>query len=319
MKPDLLVSDSGDGKTSLLGTAAIYHYKRTGKPSLLISGDGGGWGPCQPLINIGVMEVVDAGEHLVKAPFAFEVSQHVCKGERLEGGKWVLPDLSRYAAFFIEGLTAFSEIQLSAIAEKAAQVKGEKMEDNGDRGLKAGIRFEDGQLKLGSNSLSHYNIVQNEVRKLVAFSSRLPGPVIWTALETKEMDEGQGRIIYGPQLAGSAKTAIAPSWFGHCLGIEIRPKKDDRGKADGVERVLHTQKWYDAGAVGRPIPHLAKTRDTPLGVFIRDHAAKGITIPPECRVPPEVPCSLETFYETYAKAVKSAEELLTRYLKEKKQ
>ena len=48
---DCLYGDTGSTKTSRLGDAAEYYYKRTGKPSRLVSSDTGGWAPipgCAP-------------------------------------------------------------------------------------------------------------------------------------------------------------------------------------------------------------------------------------------------------------------------------
>ena len=54
-KSDLYYGASGCRKTTNLGIAALWYYKRTGKPSRLISADGGGWEPCEPLVKAGIL------------------------------------------------------------------------------------------------------------------------------------------------------------------------------------------------------------------------------------------------------------------------
>lgn len=55
-KADLLYGASDTTKTSNIGRVAEWFYKRTGKTSRLISADGGGWEPIDPLVQAKIVE-----------------------------------------------------------------------------------------------------------------------------------------------------------------------------------------------------------------------------------------------------------------------
>jgi hypothetical protein len=55
-KADLIYGAGGTTKTSDIGWAALWYYQHTGKKSRLVSGDGGGWEPVQPLVDQGINE-----------------------------------------------------------------------------------------------------------------------------------------------------------------------------------------------------------------------------------------------------------------------
>ena len=311
MKPDLIVGDSGDGKTTLLGTAALRIYKATKKVSRLWTADPGGWGPLDALVRLKIVKVCDL--NLIQGPIFENLWLGVHGYWPDQTGKLVKTDLSDSGGFFFEGLTSFSEACLGSLADKVAgpDVVGQTF------GPDPAVKFADGARWIGSNGLSHYGIVQNEMLKLVNRSAKFNGQVIWTAREKRGFDEGTkaGSQIYGPELAGGAKTGSAPAWFGHCLGLETRPYEGPDPKLRGtLTRVLHTQKWFDK--TNPRVPHLAKTRATPLELFVRDFQVKDFKVPAECLIPAELDPSLEAFYDMYERTVEKSVEVLETLLKQ---
>lgn len=55
-KADLLYGASGVTKTSNIGRVALRYHKLTGRRTRLVSADGGGWDPIQPLVDSGIVE-----------------------------------------------------------------------------------------------------------------------------------------------------------------------------------------------------------------------------------------------------------------------
>jgi len=54
-KADLFYGATGTHKTSNLGKAALWAMKKYGKPTRLVSADGGGWEPIQSLVDAGIV------------------------------------------------------------------------------------------------------------------------------------------------------------------------------------------------------------------------------------------------------------------------
>ena len=54
-KADCFYGSTGTYKTSNIGRAALYAMKKYGKPTRLVSADGGGWEPLQSLVDSGVV------------------------------------------------------------------------------------------------------------------------------------------------------------------------------------------------------------------------------------------------------------------------
>ena len=63
----IIYGDSGSLKSTAAKHFSHYIYERTGKKTLLLSMDGGGWGPMEPEIQAGITALVSAKASLVKA------------------------------------------------------------------------------------------------------------------------------------------------------------------------------------------------------------------------------------------------------------
>ncbi len=173
------------------------------------------------------------------------------------------PGFDKIGAVCYDSLTSMSDWIMMELARMTAnsELRGE------DSAL--GGRIMQGGEAFGANNRSHYGFTQIRCEEWILDSAAIPGlvaPPIWTARELKAADTNTRLPIYGPKIAGMAKTSEVPAWVGNCLGTTIVPGED--GKA---EWRLYLEEYR--GADG--IPHLCKTRAAP-GIL-----PKYLTDPPE--------------------------------------
>ena len=231
-----IFGDSGDGKTALLGEFAKWVLKESGgkidlKPKKPVPGSGkitrvctadsGGWLTVQPLVDLGIMEIVP----LQTLPNPFSWVSHVVRGEIpvMKDGKvtWV-KKVDGVGVFAFEGITAFADCLLKELANKAAA--GVNIGGGG------AFNFKDGDLTVGSNNMGHYSQVQSAITSAVSASQwLLPDDafVIWTAMARRGEDENSMNVL-GPQAAGKALTPDLPRWFQYTFRVSADPTDDGR-------------------------------------------------------------------------------------------
>jgi hypothetical protein len=161
------------------------------------------------------------------------------------------PGFEDVGAVAFDGLTSMQQWVMDNLAERTANgtLKGEAT------GL-GGVIME-GDYAAGGNNRAHYGFAQSRGESWILDSTAIPStvaPPIWTALEERGQMSDTKVAVYGPKLAGGAKTSIAPQWVGNCLSLEIRQDKENRN----VHR-LHLQEWMDDDGT----PHLCKNRALP--------------------------------------------------------
>jgi hypothetical protein len=234
---DAIYGDTGSTKTSRLGDAAEYHYKRTGKPSRLVSSDTGGWAPIQSLVTAGVI-----------TPFALVMQRPnlIEDMDKLSQGWWpVDPDdpmsiLERpkagpptHAALLMDGATAWCHMMMT-FHEGAVEYDPNFLDK--DTGAKGGYRpttvrvpemprgsfVKSGEYLRRFTGRSDYGGVQARIKEFIRNTAFLPVPAVWTALETKGADEGK-KPIYGPDFIGQALTGVCGPWFGNLLHLDFVP------------------------------------------------------------------------------------------------
>ena len=154
-------------------------------------------------------------------------------------------DLTKYAVYAFEGLTAFGNFQMNSLIDRGA--RGEKI------GAEAPAKFTDGKQKFASSNMTYYGIIQNRLHALVNRTRLLPEMhVYWTALEMRATDQDTKLPIFGPELVGKAKTGVAPAWFGNTLSVVQWPE------GDKTQRRLYLKTYYDRE--NPSIPHNCKNR-----------------------------------------------------------
>lgn len=136
-------------------------------------------------------------------------------------------------AHLFDGLSSMSSWMMDDMAARSG-----RNELGGEAGAIKAVAS--GELIFGGNNRASYGFVQQRLQQMVNHSQAIPGqviPAVWTAL-VKDTSEN-GLKIKGPNLAGNAATADAPSWFGNCVEatIEVIDNKN--------WRVLHLQPYID--------------------------------------------------------------------------
>ena len=163
----------------------------------------------------------------------------------------ITPGFEQTGARAYDGLTSMQFWAMTDLAHRVGrgELVGEK--------TALGGQICDGEMTFGGNNRSHYGFAQIRAQEWLDASVSIPGlvaPPVWTALEQRADDNVTNLPIYGPKIAGSAKTSDVPSWVGNCLGT--RTWKNAEGKD---EWRLHLREYRDTDN----IPHLCKTRAMP--------------------------------------------------------
>lgn len=159
------------------------------------------------------------------------------------------PDFLRVGGIFVDGLTSWSDWIMGDMAQRVAHNKL-----GGEASALGGVIESDGMV-FGQNNRAHFGFAQVRAQFWCSNLATIPHlilPPIMTALEDRGSDESKSPI-YGPKIAGSAKTYQIPSWVGNCLRTAV--VKNDAG-VDEWRLYLRQHSFAHEGH----IPHLAKTR-----------------------------------------------------------
>lgn len=216
---------TGTRKTTQAGEFAKYIYEKTGKKTRLISMDGGGWGPIQPLINAGIIDawrLVEERDPKVAIIFASRGGwpDKLVNGLRASS-KITVPNpagrvkaLQDIGGYIVEG---WSSIAKAIIRDTVG--KGQKISED-----VVGLFTETteyGSESFGAPAKSHYGFVQNIMGDMIRNFSGLPlERILYTSLEGKGEDNISKQMVYGPEVAGKAMTASVPASVGDCLHFE---------------------------------------------------------------------------------------------------
>ena len=248
----ILYGPTGARKTSQLGEFAKYVYEKTGKVTRLISMDGGGWGPIQDYINVGIIEAWRIVEEenpkraIIKASRGLWPDKLV-NGLRVGGATEPAPSnrakaLSNVGAYAVEGLTSIASALMRDMVSKGQRSSEDvvsKFTESESDGLGGGETF-------GAPSRSHYGFTQNMILDIIRNFSALPVErVAYTALEGKGEDKFKS-LQYGPQVAGQALTATIPQYVGDCLHFEdfMVDKGVDPTNAKQKLQEMNVRAWF---------------------------------------------------------------------------
>lgn len=202
--------DSGLGKTTNLSFLAKYYYSKTRKPIRLISAEDSTKQIFQPLIDVGIAEAL----------FITKAKNPVGTMRRLAQGEWPvfdsngalkewLPWERQASAYLVEGLTSLSEQMLEFMRENHLFLREQKSD-----------AVEIGGTKIAAASQTAFGVTQSEMLAVLKGFANIPGieRVVWTAHEA-ETSQG-GRIMRGPALVGTAKTAHVQKYIGTLLHFD---------------------------------------------------------------------------------------------------
>ncbi len=232
----VIYGPTGSRKSTACKHFSHYIYEVTGKATLLLSMDGGGWGPMDPEIQAGLISAYRCGND-IPLPVLRKISQGYWPTDVSETDpaktNFIKVDWSRYGGIIVEGLTSISQAIMRNLADKGIKT-----------GEEATTPFSlpiivDGQVtreNFAGNSRGHYGFVQNAIYSMVMNFGSLPCHyVLFTALESRT-EEDDRSTVYGPQIAGKKATNNAPSWVGDCIHSQdyfherVVPVKDATGK-----------------------------------------------------------------------------------------
>lgn len=240
--------ESSSRKTTSMGRAAQYMYKKTGLPGRAIYSDTGNWEAIRPQVEAGIIEPFN----ITGEPELLMQLHKLARGEwptKLVNGvaqeRWPkadkapfdlgvakmakTPDLSKKVGFYIwEGLTSTSELLMKYLRDYRINIKANealspfstKDQDSGQ------------DMKFCANSMAHYGYVQEEITSsLLPELAALPVERIFiTAHEcaTTEEEGGSKAPIRGPALVGKAATSRIGKNLGDVIHYEVFAKVDPK-------------------------------------------------------------------------------------------
>lgn len=139
-----------------------------------------------------------------------------CK--EVQQSKVPTPGFEKVGGLAFDGMTSMSDWCLvSDMGKRAAE--------NLLGGEKANILPQiSGGMKFGQGNRAAVGFIQNRALEWAKNAISVQGmmaPPIFTFLEAKVTDERTDLPVYGPKIAGLARTTEVPSWIGNCLGTVI--------------------------------------------------------------------------------------------------
>jgi len=198
-------------KTYNLGLLAKYIYEKTGKPSLLITADGGGYKPIQQFVDAEIiMPLVITNDpsrlalirRVVEGYWPDEIdSEGIRRGKKMTK---VNPGL--VGGYLFEGITSIAESIHSLFRGRKTGMQpafSEKVESD--------LVDSTGQIMsnitIGGLSMDSYGLCQAEMKYLLNFSWTLPADFIWwSGHEASAEDDITKKVVRGVALVGQAAT-----------------------------------------------------------------------------------------------------------------
>jgi len=219
---------TGSRKTTQAKYLARYVYERTGKATLLLSTDGGGWEPCEPEIQAGLILPYRIDTSALPMPILRKLSQGYWPVDPLETDpgkiRVKLVNWSKIGGYVVEGWSSISQVIMRYLPDAGISVGGEDRNKLG--GFDQPLRDEAGNVMMEhfrSNTRGDYGFVQNQLYGLVVNFNSLPvQDILYTALESKGEDEDKSTVL-GPQISGKKATGQCGSWVGNLVHAQDFP------------------------------------------------------------------------------------------------
>jgi hypothetical protein len=271
---------TGSRKTTQIKRLAHYVAKRTGKATLLLSLDGGGWAPCQPEVEVGMIRPYRCETATLPLVLLRKISQgywpenpEETNPERIN----LIPiNYDEVAGFAIEGWTSIGGVVMRYLPDQGINVGGEdRKKANSNMSFAQAVQVMGvwQPQDFGSNTRGDYNFVLRFLSGFVNNCASLPMEyVLHTALEAKTEDDDRS-TIYGPAIEGKKGTAQCGAWVGDLIHAQDYPVAktmkvpDPQDSTKQIEQSIidmtvrfHFKKHLDP-ATGIPFP--AKPRVTP--------------------------------------------------------
>lgn len=214
-KADLLYGGSHTRKTTNLGLAIEYFWRKHQLRSHLWSADGGGLEPLGWLIEQDILKVQTVG---ADDPTAIETLTRASQGWwPNESGKLTPPDTKEHLGVVaFEGLYSMGELVLARLRHKGTK-------------LQQGPSFDytDGTSVFHGGNMTYYGFAQELLADWVKYSHAIPNAerVIWTSLEDVADNEVTRRREGGPATPGSKLVTRTAQWFCHTVRLTFEGDK----------------------------------------------------------------------------------------------
>src|SRR5262249_10865647 len=191
-------------KTAQAKWFSHYIAEVTGKATLLMSADGGGWTPCEPEVKAGMIHPYRVDAATIPLP----VIHAIVKGnwpahpeEEMISQEFAPIDWSKFGGMVIEGWTSISQVIMRYLPETGVSVGGEDRTKLGGWADNFRVGGQPIVMNFRSNTRGDYGFVQNQLYSIVAQANSLPcHAVLHTALDSLSTDEGS--VVGGPDIAG---------------------------------------------------------------------------------------------------------------------
>ena len=210
------------GATGTFKTTAIAHFARwiaetTGKATLLLSSDGGGWEPCREEVNAGMIRPYHIEAGTIPLPQIRLASKGYWPQDPEETDiskvNFIPVKWDEIGGIAVEGLSSIGTMLMRHCADKALKT-----------GEDATSKFQqpilvNGQVQyetFAGNSKAHYQFVHNQLYSLITNFQSLPvSYVLFTGHEKKYAEDGE--LQCGISVPGKAITPLIPTWLGDCI------------------------------------------------------------------------------------------------------
>jgi hypothetical protein len=273
-----IYGSTGSRKTTQGKLLAHYVAETIGKCTLLLSTDGGGWEPCQPEIEAGMIRPYRVETATIPLPILRNISRGYWPKDpeetRPERINLVPVNWDEVGAIIVEGWTSISQVVMRYLPDAGISVGGEERNKLGGFAQEMYVNGTLHKTELRSNTRGDYGFSQNFLYGLVTNFNSLPvRDVLHTALESKTEDDDRS-TIFGPAISGKKATSQCGAWVGN---------------------LIHAQDYSVARKVDVPDPtQPGKTMsqdlvDVTVRFYFRKHPdpATGILFPAKPRVTPE--------------------------------
>jgi hypothetical protein len=283
---------TGAFKTTQIKFLSRYIYETTGKSTLLLSCDGGGWKSCGDEVSAGIILPYRVETATLPIVILRKISQGYWPQdpEETEPSRInLIPvDWTKVGGIGVEGWSSISQVLMRYLPDKGINVGGEnRQKPDANMAFSVPIHVS-GELvseSFGSNTRGDYGFVQNHLYGLVMNFNSLPVKyVLYTALEAKTEDDDKS-TVYGPAIAGKKATAACGAWVGDLLHAQdyVIPRKVkvpdptkpgeliDQDVFDIAVR-LYFKRHLDPLTM---IPYPAKPRVTPSQIAELEHRLPG--------------------------------------------
>ena len=280
----VIYGGTGTFKTSQVKWLARHIAATTGKRTLLLSCDGGGWEPCRPEVEAGMISAFRVDSATVPLPMLQLVSRGYWPehpdADSPAGLDFRPIDWRDVGAMAVEGWTSIGAVVMRYLPASGISVGGEDRAKLGGWSQPVTVDGQVMNMNFLSNTRGDFGFVQNQLYGLVMNFNALPCQyVLYTALESKTEDDDR-TTIYGPSIPGKKATSQCGAWVGD---------------------MIHAQDYQVPRNVQVPNPKAGELPleqtvfDVTVRYFYKRHPdpATGILFPAKPRVAPERIAELE--------------------------